>query len=693
MTQRRRPPCSNILIPLRIAIVSIFLFCSLFFPNPNSQNHTVNAAACTPGGAIRTGFVLPNTLGANDDGSAPLSALGFDLRYFGQTFSSIYINNNGNITFDAARSSFTPSGMMGTAYKILAPFFADVDTRGSGSGLVQYGQVPDIDGHKAFVVNWPGVGYYSNGVNKLNTFQLVIIQREDLLPAGQWDFEFNYGQVQWETGSASNGINGLGGISAAVGYTDGVIANPDYYEVFGTLMPGSFLDSNTDTGLIHNSRESSQCGRYSFAVRGPDGIPDVDPLPEIQVNSDSPDPSEAGLPYSVIVQVNPEPDAAIPTGTVMVSDGRGKTCEINLVAGMGSCSLISDTIGSLELMIAYSGDSNYSPNRTTEPHEVEPGHGPVVVAGSNTYPANGSTINKSITQLKVAFNKEVEHDGKRDSADNPDNYILVEANGDGFQTTGCFMEQNISSPGLEPIDSPILISSIFYDNNGGDGPFVATLTVPPLSTGSYRLIICGTATIRDMLGNALNDGETDTIIDFSITTQLPSALPKTGFAPNAGQVLGPQPVDKQYQDLHNLEILIPSLDVKALISGVPVSKDGWDVTWLGKNTGWLTGTAYPTWEGNSVITGHVWTATNTEGPFAHLKELAYGDEININAWGQVYVYEVRDNLLISANDLSAVMKHKSDHSWLTLLTCEDYSSEKENYMMRRIVRAVLIETK
>ncbi len=107
--------------------------------------------------------------------------------------------------------------MTGVNFPVLAPFFADVDTRGIGSGQVQYGQVANIKGHRAFVVNWPTVGYFSNGVNKLNTFQLVIIERQDLLPAGQWDFEFNYGQVQWETGSSSGGVNGLGGVSASVG--------------------------------------------------------------------------------------------------------------------------------------------------------------------------------------------------------------------------------------------------------------------------------------------------------------------------------------------------------------------------------------------------------------------------------------------------------------------------------------------
>ena len=44
---------------------------------------------------------------------------------------------------------------------------------------------------------------------------------------------------------------------------------------------------------------------------------------------------------------------------------------------------------------------------------------------------------------------------------------------------------------------------------------------------------------------------------------------------------------------------IPSLGVTMPVVGVPETFDGWDVSWLGEDAGWLAGTAYPTWEGNS----------------------------------------------------------------------------------------------
>jgi hypothetical protein len=61
------------------------------------------------------------------------------------------------------------------------------------------------DGRQAFGVNWIDVGYFSSRTDKLNQFQLVLIDRSDT-GAGNFDIEFNYGNILWETGEASGGI-------------------------------------------------------------------------------------------------------------------------------------------------------------------------------------------------------------------------------------------------------------------------------------------------------------------------------------------------------------------------------------------------------------------------------------------------------------------------------------------------------
>jgi hypothetical protein len=218
-------------------------------------------------GAMRTGTIsgTPSVLARNDDESTELVNIGFDFDFFGVTGNSLYVNNNGNVTFTDAFGSYTAAGITASTIQMIAPFWSDVDTRPLASAEVTYGQ-GFVDGRKAFTVNWDGVGYYREGVDKLNKFQLVMIDRSDT-GAGNFDFEFNYDQVQWETGSASGGTNGLGGSSASAGYSNGLSGNGNVsYQLEGSLVNGAFLDSGINA-LISNSLNSEVDGRYLFSAR------------------------------------------------------------------------------------------------------------------------------------------------------------------------------------------------------------------------------------------------------------------------------------------------------------------------------------------------------------------------------------------------------------------------------------------
>ncbi len=168
----------------------------------------------------------------------------------------------------------------------------------------------------------------------------------------------------------------------------------------------------------------------------------------------------------------------------------------------------------------------------------------------------------------------------------------------------------------------------------------------------------------------------------------PAALPSTGFPRGLVTALPKQPAAKAYTETAMM-LSIPSLSVDMPIVGVPQSGDGWDVAWLGNNAGWLNGSAFPTWAGNTVITGHVWDASNNPGPFVNLKDLRYGDQVQIEAWGLTHTYEVRESKLLLPNRVDTVMQHE-EYDWLTLVTCEDYQFLWKNYSFRRIVRAVLV---
>jgi hypothetical protein len=227
-----------------------------------------SAMASGPNAVITNANCQATELAANDDGSSPNVALPFAINFFGNTYSSLWVNNNGNVTFDGPLSEFTPSPILSEQTPIIAPFWADVDTRGTGSGTTHYGSISagaaEVGGHQAFCVNWIGVGYFGSHTDKLNSFQLVLIDRSDT-GAGNFDIEFNYDQVQWETGDASGGSGGLGGSSARVGYSNGTTSS---FELPGSAVNGAFLDSNMATGLINNNVNSPlQPGRYVFPVR------------------------------------------------------------------------------------------------------------------------------------------------------------------------------------------------------------------------------------------------------------------------------------------------------------------------------------------------------------------------------------------------------------------------------------------
>lgn len=230
--------------------------------------------------AVRSGSFSSNTLTANDDSSTGQVGVGFNLNFFGSMYDSLFVNNNGNVTFNSSLSTFTPFGIQNSSVPIIAPFFADVDTRG-GSAEVSYGS-GTVQGRNAFGVNWPGVGYFSQNTDKLNDFQLVLIDRSDEGTDGDFDIEFNYDQVQWETGEASSGSEGLGGDSARVGYSNGA---GDFFELVGSDVNGAFLDGGPRS-LVANSLNSDVAGRYLFAVRNGDvvvnpGNPEDVPTPAL----------------------------------------------------------------------------------------------------------------------------------------------------------------------------------------------------------------------------------------------------------------------------------------------------------------------------------------------------------------------------------------------------------------------------
>ncbi|NMC45500.1 MAG: class F sortase [Chloroflexi bacterium] len=173
----------------------------------------------------------------------------------------------------------------------------------------------------------------------------------------------------------------------------------------------------------------------------------------------------------------------------------------------------------------------------------------------------------------------------------------------------------------------------------------------------------------------------------------PSTLPATGFAPGRITLLPSHSEARQYDDLTGLRLKMPVLGIDIPIMGIPQMDDGnWDLTWLSDQAGWLNGTAFPTWAGNSVLTGHLYLPDGNPGPFIDLKALHWGDLIEVQAYGQTYVYEVREIHHVDSADTTLITAHE-EYPWLTLLTCEQYDEQTNTYHQRLVVRAVQVEIK
>jgi LPXTG-site transpeptidase (sortase) family protein len=306
-----------------------------------------------------------------------------------------------------------------------------------------------------------------------------------------------------------------------------------------------------------------------------------------------------------------------------------------------------------------------------------------------------STMNPGPQSFTVTFSEDVNNpagSSNTDDATNPGNYLLINKGANGIpDTTSC-------AAGLAGDDERITVTSVTYNATS----FTSTVTLTAaLPAGKYRLLVCGTTSIVDLAGNALAGNGilsgTDYTFDFTVNTppvNVPgnvASLPGTGFAPHTDTSLPSQPADQTYSSLDDLWLEIPSQNLSTDIVGVPQSDLRWDVTWLGKDIGWLNGTAFPSWEGNSVLTGHVYNSNGLPGPFYNLRNLKYGDAIVIHLYGEKYIFQVQATRLLSPASTGFALEHLEDHSYLTLITCQGYNPLNNSYLFRRVVRAILVD--
>jgi len=169
---------------------------------------------------------------SSDDGwlSASPIALPFTFCFFGDNYTQVWMNNNGNISFNGGISAFSSTAFPSNGNEMIAAFWADFDLGGAGT---MHATITPT----AAVFNWVGAGYYSDQLDKLNTCQIVITDGVDPLVQGG-NVAIHYDDMQWTTGGASGGTNGFGGTPATAGANRG--NNIDFFQI------GQFDHEGTD---------------------------------------------------------------------------------------------------------------------------------------------------------------------------------------------------------------------------------------------------------------------------------------------------------------------------------------------------------------------------------------------------------------------------------------------------------------
>ncbi|KAF0100619.1 MAG: cadherin domain/calx-beta domain protein [Rhodospirillaceae bacterium] len=335
-------------------------------------------------------FSLP----ANDDGSTGFIDLTpifgtQGINFFGRYYTGFYLNNNGSVTFNAASSSFTPSSITGsTSNPIIAAYWADIDTRGgavaptpggtsTGSNLLWY----DLDAvSKTFTATWDDVGYYSGQTNKLNAFQLSIQQ---INAQGDFDITFRYENVDWTTGNASGGSNGLGGTPARAGYSAG--NGVEYYELpqSGNEAYLLALESASNVGTP---------GTFVFSVRN--GMPTVG----ITVGDAAIDEGDGGGPHYLSIPVFLT-EASSSTVTVQFTTANGSALAgQDYAAQSGTLTFVPGVIQQ-NILVAIAGDAIVEGNETFTVTLSDPSEGASILDGS----ATGTILNDDVATAVLSI--------------------------------------------------------------------------------------------------------------------------------------------------------------------------------------------------------------------------------------------------------------------------------------------------
>jgi len=151
------------------------------------------------GGAI---ISIDNPSTFNGGGGYGPVSIGFEVNYFGNSYSSLWVNRGGSISFNSSTTSSLPAFLdASTVKEIIAPFWSAVGNTYSVGSPTAYGNTT-FDGQLAFAASWIDVAQSNGDLSLLNSFQVVLVDRS-YIGEGDFDFIFNYDSMQWYDDNSS----------------------------------------------------------------------------------------------------------------------------------------------------------------------------------------------------------------------------------------------------------------------------------------------------------------------------------------------------------------------------------------------------------------------------------------------------------------------------------------------------------
>jgi LPXTG-site transpeptidase (sortase) family protein len=304
------------------------------------------------------------------------------------------------------------------------------------------------------------------------------------------------------------------------------------------------------------------------------------------------------------------------------------------------------------------------------------------IINKSTYTIKITITTAGGVSKSIVYTITVKRDGSTNGGSaNPDSYSVaknssIESNpmeNDEFSTSGGTWSGHWII--RQPSHGSAEIGSIIYTPDEGYSGS-DSLTYMACDNANY----CMRGSVSYTVGSGSGSG--------SGSSSAGNVLPYTGFPIGSVTELAVQPADASYLEME-MQLEIPALDVSVAIIGVPSTESGWDVTWLGDKAGYLEGSAFPTWEGNTVLTAHNYKSNGLPGPFNKLEMLNYGDLVTIHAWEQDYIYEVRTRDIVNPDDTRWLST--SGYDMVTLITCKNYDESSGSYLNRVVVQAVLVD--